>query len=100
MRPDLPPVFRLKSLGFRGHKTIFPFVDGYNAAIFGSGAKKLEPTPQTRSTFEGKTVPLDAIKNLREQHKSENDFWLAGFYFGCDAAIDAWSNRLMGRMPS
>lgn len=72
-------------------------MDGYNEAVYGSGAKRLKPTPRTRQLFSGKAIPFADIYELRGAHEGKFDHWLAGFWFGCDAAITDWSKRILGR---
>lgn len=82
---------------FYGRGTLFQFVDGYNEAVYGSGAKRLKPTARTRQMFSGKAIPFAEIYELRGAYEGKSDHWLAGFWFGCDAAINDWSKRILGR---
>lgn len=71
------------------------FIDGFRDASCKYGVTT--PTvDEARAIWWRVKIDRKTLADLEEQHPDKSLSWCAGFYFGCEAAIDAISIKTLG----
>lgn len=84
-----------------GMRELDEMVDGFNAAIIHSPARKIRANPlDAREFLQYKQIPLADLRGIRAQNPGRGLSWCAGYWLGVDRAIDAISKQLMGLNPA